>query len=416
MKKAILYILSIGFIVTLFFTACEPLDIKRATKIQTGTAMNISYRSAEIQGLIIDASDDLREVGHCWSQSPEPTIEAEHTQSENGLNPGEQIYTRLDNLNNGYTYYVRAYAITDKEVIYGDEISFQLQSIPADWDITFITPDEGANWPMGKSKTVEWQSNMLDTFIVELYDISNNIMIEEINRIASMSGTNTYSINYTLPDDVRIVEDNIYSIRVQAANFDIYNLLSLKATKPIITVNLPSNGDTVLLGRDYKIEWTSQSIDNVDILLYQNSNLVRNIAEGQPNSNDYNWSLDASYSVGSNYQIEVRYSDFPDYEDYSGTFVIAAPYISITAPSQSETIAKGTSYNIVWTSNLPASENVRIELFQNSTVMYTIASSTPNTGSYNWNTSNFATGTYDMKVSSADYAIPVSVPVSITIN
>ncbi len=418
MKKAVLYILSIGFIVTLFFTACEPLDIKRATKIQTGTAMNISYRSAEIQGLIIDVSDDLREVGHCWSQSPEPTIDGEHMQSENSLSPGEQIYTRLDNLNNGYTYYVRAYAITDKEVIYGEEINFQLQSIPADWNITFINPQEDKLWPMGESKMIEWQSSVQDTFIVDLFDISNNSVIEEIGRLAFTPDNNTYSINYTLPNDIRIVENNSYYIRVSCVNFDIYQMLRFIATKPIITVNKPINGETVLLGRDYKITWTSQSVDRVDILLYQNNSFLSNIAEGQINSYDYyNWTVDElTYSAGSNYQIEVRYSDYPNYKDYSGNFTIEIPNISITTPTPNTSITSGTPISIVWTSNLSSAENIKIELLQNSTVMHTIAASTPNTGSYDWNTSNIAAGTYDLVVSSADYNIPVSVPVSITIN
>ncbi len=416
MKKATLYILSIGFIFTLFFTACEPLDIKRATKIQTGTAMNISYRSAEIQGLIIDASDDLREVGHCWSQSPEPTIDNEHTQSENGLNPGEWIYTRLDNLNYGYTYYVRAYAITDKEVIYGEEINFQLQDIPADWNITFINPQEDKLWPMGESKMIEWQSSVQDTFVVELYDNNTNSVIEEINRLAYTPDNNTYSINYTLPDDGRLIDGNIYYIRVNSVNFDIGNLLGFEATKPIITVNLPSSGDTVLLGRDYKITWTSQSVDRVDILLYKNNIFLSNIAEDQINSDFYNWTVDEFiYSAGSNYQIEVRYTDYPNYADYSENFVIEAPYISITTPIQDATITNGTSNSIIWTSNLPADEDVKIELLIGSTVMYTIVASTPNTGRYDWNTNNIDAGTYDMVVSSAVYNIP-SDSVGITIN
>ena len=59
--------------------------------------------------------------GLCWGMEPNPDIDGDHIAGD--AVAGDQSYT-LDGLTQGNTYYVRAYAVTDNGLAYGDEQSF----------------------------------------------------------------------------------------------------------------------------------------------------------------------------------------------------------------------------------------------------------------------------------------------------
>jgi hypothetical protein len=78
------------------------------------------------------------------------------------------------------------------------------------------------------------------------------------------------------------------------------------------------------------------------------------------------------------------------------------PYISISTPNGGERVEKGCLYTIVWRDNITG--EVKIELLKGGTVASTIASSTPSSGSFEWEVpENTATGSdYQIKVTSID--------------
>ncbi len=56
--------------------------------------------------------------------------------------------------------------------------------------------------------------------------------------------------------------------------------------------------------------------------------------------------------------------------------------ITVVSPNGGESWLAGTSYTIMWTSNI--SDNVKIELYKAGNIFYTIANSTSNVGNYLW--------------------------------
>lgn len=97
--------------------------LKSQPVLSTNTVSNITYESAESGGLITsDGNSPIDSCGICWSINPHPTIS--DIISIDSLVDGE-FKSKLSNLYFGTKYYVRAYAINDYGVGYGNELSFK---------------------------------------------------------------------------------------------------------------------------------------------------------------------------------------------------------------------------------------------------------------------------------------------------
>ena len=90
--------------------------------VATATPTDITATSAMVGGMVT-----LPESGHvflrgvCWGTDPNPDIDGSHSSEETGVG----VFTRmLEDLTPGTTYYVRAYAVTDYGLDYGEEMSF----------------------------------------------------------------------------------------------------------------------------------------------------------------------------------------------------------------------------------------------------------------------------------------------------
>ena len=69
----------------------------------------------------------------------------------------------------------------------------------------------------------------------------------------------------------------------------------------------------------------------------------------------------------------------------SGVFSIANAALAVTAPATGASWTIGTAKTITWTSNLPPTGTVRVELSRNNGTSYTtLAASAPNSGSFAW--------------------------------
>ncbi len=90
--------------------------------ITTVSAINVTETTAQSGGVIIsDGGKSVSVRGVCWDISHNPTIDGNHT--DDGSGKGSYV-SILTGLNSGTTYYMRAYAINDEGVFYGNEESF----------------------------------------------------------------------------------------------------------------------------------------------------------------------------------------------------------------------------------------------------------------------------------------------------
>ena len=103
----------------------EQISFKTEATIATITttqATNISYTSATIGGNVTnDGGASVTERGICYSTSANPTTA--NTKVANGTGTGS-FTCNLTDLQDGTTYYVRAYAVNSIGTAYGDEVSF----------------------------------------------------------------------------------------------------------------------------------------------------------------------------------------------------------------------------------------------------------------------------------------------------
>jgi len=91
-------------------------------KVKTVEVTDVTRTSAKILAEVTDESGSaVTERGVCWSTDPNPTMDNYHL--NNGSGTG--IYSiALSGLEAGRTYYVCAYAVNEKGVAYGEQLSF----------------------------------------------------------------------------------------------------------------------------------------------------------------------------------------------------------------------------------------------------------------------------------------------------
>ena len=90
--------------------------------VTTSSATSISYTSATVGGNVTDdGGATVTERGVVYSTNPNPTIESNKVVCGSGKG---SFTCNLSNLQDGVTYYVRAYAVNEKGTAYGEGTSF----------------------------------------------------------------------------------------------------------------------------------------------------------------------------------------------------------------------------------------------------------------------------------------------------
>ncbi len=117
MKSIIFYL-----IVIVFSYSCSN-DYPRVAKLSTGENVeNITSNSAKIKGTIEDIGEGIDLYGHCWSELTPVYSSASTSFTE--ASPNKTFTSTVTGLKPDTRYYIRAYAITSDDPIYGEIISF----------------------------------------------------------------------------------------------------------------------------------------------------------------------------------------------------------------------------------------------------------------------------------------------------
>ena len=111
-----------------FTTLPSSIVVLEIPVVSTDEAQEITSTTALCGGKVIsEGSEEVTEIGLCWSIQPNPTIESMHWT----VHVGEDFNHVIQDLTPSTTYYVKAYAINSVGVGYGNEVSFTTLDDPS---------------------------------------------------------------------------------------------------------------------------------------------------------------------------------------------------------------------------------------------------------------------------------------------
>ena len=125
MKKGLTFFASISILsAAIFFQGCKKPTVPELT---TAAISEIGLNSAKAGGTIItDGGADITKKGVCWGTSAEPTIAGSRTSDGTG---SDSFVSDIVGLEEGTTYYVRAYATNEAGTAYGNELTFTTNQV-----------------------------------------------------------------------------------------------------------------------------------------------------------------------------------------------------------------------------------------------------------------------------------------------
>ena len=173
-------------------TTTEPTDITTTSAVVGGT-------------ITLPEGSHVFLRGVCWGMTPNPDIDGDHTSEE----PGVGVFnSTLEGLTPGTTYYVRAYAVTDYGLAYGEELSFITAYEYVDLGLPsgtlWATCNVGANSPDDYGDYFAWgETQPKDTYSWDNYLYGNGYNQLTKYCYNSSYGYNGYtdSLTILLPED-----------------------------------------------------------------------------------------------------------------------------------------------------------------------------------------------------------------------
>lgn len=160
-------------------------DTPSIALVTTSQVTDISYYSATVSGNVTDdGGAEVTERGICYSTSANPTTANTKITSGSGLG---EFMCNLTDLQDGTTYYVRAYAINAKGTAYGEEVRFTTTSlkegegiengyvyVDLGLSVKWATCNVGANFPSVYGDYFAWgETSTKSTYILSTYKYCN---------------------------------------------------------------------------------------------------------------------------------------------------------------------------------------------------------------------------------------------------
>ncbi|MBL7650026.1 MAG: leucine-rich repeat domain-containing protein [Candidatus Hydrogenedentes bacterium] len=174
-----------------------------------------------------------------------------------------------------------------------------------------------------------------------------------------------------------------------------------------LTVTAPNGGESYLQGGTLPITWTSTgAVGTIVQIFAHGAGQSFTVDAGTTNDGAYDWAIPAGQLVGTNYTIEVRSLSTPAISDSSNSAfsINAAPSassITVISPNGGETLTRGGSVELRWSSTGITGSTVKI-VIRRGAYVGTLFGGTPNDGVHNWNIpSTYPTGTgFTIEISS----------------
>jgi hypothetical protein len=269
---------------------------------------------------------------------------------------------------------------------------------------TVTSPHSGSTWLNGEARTISWNTS----------GGSNNVRLDLYKGAALLCTIasctpNDGSFAWTV-DDCGNGYSTEYRVKIaDAADPTCYACSELFTIGRPCGFNItnPDSASNWLTGESRSILWEpSGGSGTVKIELYKGGAYLCPIAASTANDGTYQWVVqDCSGGFSSEYTVKISDAVDPGCHAYSDKFTIGASCsLSITSPASGTSWILGDNRAILW-DHTGGSGNVKIELYESSSYLCTIAASTPNRGSYQWVVDNCGAGPsshYSVKITDAN--------------
>ena len=170
---------------------------------------------------------------------------------------------------------------------------------------------------------------------------------------------------------------------------------------PEIEVISPNGGDELKQGDTVSVTWNDNVAENVNIGLYRDDVLVRNVVSNTPSDGQADWTVPTNLPVGDRYKVKVSQVGDNSISDLSDDFfsVKPKPEITVTSPNGGDEFKQGETFSVTWNDNI--AENVNIGLYRDDVLVRNVVSNTPSDGQADWTVpTNLPVGDrYKVKVS-----------------
>ena len=230
---------------------------------------------------------------------------------------------------------------------------------------------------------------------------SYNKAIEIYNGTGAAVDLSAYSLEKDLNGNE--VWDYTYNYSGTLVHGEVFVLAHPSATQAILDVTDDTNGGVINFNGDDQVRLLKYDveIDRIgipgDVTFGENVTYVRKSTVTDP--------LSGPQDPRSN----GEWDEYPiDTFSYLGSHTAINPTITVTSPNGSEEWERGNPYDITWTSN-DFTDNVKIELYKNSSSAYTeLISSTENDSIWEWDipTEQLIASDYKIRISDAVDGVP----------
>src|SRR5450759_1865792 len=209
-------------------------------------------------------------------------------------------------------------------------------SAPAISSITVTSPNGGETWARGVTQTIKWTyvGNPGSSVKIEL--MKGGVLNSTINSSTSIGINGSGSYNWLINSTQTLGSD--YKVMVTSTTNSAYtdtsdNNFTISAPAiSSITVTSPNGGETWARGVTQTIKWTyvGNPGSSVKIELMKggvlNSTINSSTSIGINGSGSYNWLINSTQTMGTDYMVRVTSTTNPVYNDSSNAnFNISAP-------------------------------------------------------------------------------------------
>jgi RHS repeat-associated protein len=266
-----------------------------------------------------------------------------------------------------------------------------------------ISPNGGELWEAGSVYPVTWQSSGdIDVVHIE-YSIDNGVNWMSITPSTLNDGSYDWTVPDTPSETCLVRVKGSTDVIIPDTSDAVFTIVS--PVNPILTVNYPNGGETLLIGSAYEITWSSYGVVGevkIDYSVDSGANWKEIIASTE-NDGVFDWQVPDTAAGTCLVRVSETDDDPVDVSD--AVFSIAASsgdYITVISPNGGEVLAAGGSFDIGWDSS-GAFPFVNIEYsIDNGVSWAAIVTSTDNDGNYTWGVPGMPSELCLVRISNSD--------------